>query len=127
MVCHHNHQQHNTAITLLLILLIIYIYIYIYLFCACDCAYVFFLSFFKVILPPFCLSHRLKKYKKWVLHAFDNHHKKNALSSRKKTMDKNGNTIIKTKPRTGARRVLVTGGAGFVGSHLCDALVAVLT
>jgi hypothetical protein len=43
----------------------------------------------------------------------------------KKTMDENGNTIIKTKPRTGARRVLVTGGAGFVGSHLCDALVAV--
>jgi nucleoside-diphosphate-sugar epimerase len=40
-------------------------------------------------------------------------------------MDENGNTIIKTKPRTGARRVLVTGGAGFVGSHLCDALVAV--
>lgn len=39
-------------------------------------------------------------------------------------MDENGNTIIKTKPRTGARRVLVTGGAGFVGSHLCDALVA---
>ena len=40
-------------------------------------------------------------------------------------MDENGNTMIKTKPRTGARRVLVTGGAGFVGSHLCDALVAV--
>ena len=40
-------------------------------------------------------------------------------------MDAHGNTIIKTKPRTGARRVLVTGGAGFVGSHFCDALMAV--
>jgi hypothetical protein len=46
-------------------------------------------------------------------------------NERYKKMDENGNTIIKTKPRTGARRVLVTGGAGFVGSHLCDALVAV--
>ena len=25
---------------------------------------------------------------------------------------------------TSAQRILVTGGAGFVGSHLCDALVA---
>ena len=73
----------------------IYIYIYIYLFCACDCAYVFFLSFFKVILPPFCLSHRLKKYKKWVLHAFDNHHKKNALSSRKKQWTRTGIPSLK--------------------------------
>lgn len=33
-------------------------------------------------------------------------------------------TIIKTKPRIERNRVLVTGGAGFVGSHLCTALVA---
>lgn len=32
-------------------------------------------------------------------------------------------TIIKTKPRVEANRVLVTGGAGFVGSHLCEYLV----
>ncbi|KAK3267685.1 UDP-glucuronic acid decarboxylase 1 [Cymbomonas tetramitiformis] len=37
--------------------------------------------------------------------------------------DANGKTLIKTKPRTGKNRVLVTGGAGFVGSHLCDFLV----
>lgn len=32
-------------------------------------------------------------------------------------------TVIKAKPRIEANRVLVTGGAGFVGSHLCTFLV----
>lgn len=32
-------------------------------------------------------------------------------------------TLIKTKPRVDSRRVLVTGGSGFVGSHLCDFLI----
>ncbi|PNH12089.1 UDP-glucuronic acid decarboxylase 1 [Tetrabaena socialis] len=32
-------------------------------------------------------------------------------------------TLIKTKPRCERNRVLVTGGAGFVGSHLCEFLV----
>lgn len=32
-------------------------------------------------------------------------------------------TLVKTKPRIERKRVLVTGGAGFVGSHLCDFLV----
>ena len=32
-------------------------------------------------------------------------------------------TIQKTKPRIERNRVLVTGGAGFVGSHLCTFLV----
>lgn len=31
--------------------------------------------------------------------------------------------VIKTKPRRERNRVLVTGGAGFVGSHLCEYLV----
>ncbi|KAG1660343.1 hypothetical protein FOA52_014396 [Chlamydomonas sp. UWO 241] len=33
-------------------------------------------------------------------------------------------TVIKTRPRVDRKRSLVTGGAGFVGSHLCDYLVA---
>ena len=33
-------------------------------------------------------------------------------------------TPVKTRPRVERKRVLVTGGAGFVGSHMCDALVA---
>eukprot|EP00238_Polyblepharides_amylifera_P002883 CAMPEP_0196584124 /NCGR_PEP_ID=MMETSP1081-20130531/45834_1 /TAXON_ID=36882 /ORGANISM="Pyramimonas amylifera, Strain CCMP720" /LENGTH=342 /DNA_ID=CAMNT_0041905227 /DNA_START=120 /DNA_END=1148 /DNA_ORIENTATION=+ len=33
-------------------------------------------------------------------------------------------TLIKAKPRTSVNRVVVTGGAGFVGSHLIDFLVA---
>lgn len=38
--------------------------------------------------------------------------------------DKPGHgVVIKTKPRTERNRVLVTGGAGFVGSHLCEFLV----
>ena len=32
-------------------------------------------------------------------------------------------TLIKAKPRVDSNRVLVTGGAGFVGSHLCTFLV----
>lgn len=31
---------------------------------------------------------------------------------------------VKAKPRMERNRVLVTGGAGFVGSHLCDFLVS---
>lgn len=38
-------------------------------------------------------------------------------------MDENGKTLAKTKPRVERNRVLVTGGAGFVGSHLCEYLV----
>jgi NADPH:quinone reductase-like Zn-dependent oxidoreductase len=37
--------------------------------------------------------------------------------------DKNNTPAVKAKPRSEANRVLVTGGAGFVGSHLCDFLV----
>eukprot|EP00955_Chlamydomonas_euryale_P028843 304062-Chlamydomonas_euryale.AAC.12 len=33
-------------------------------------------------------------------------------------------TVIKTRPRVERTRVLVTGGAGFVGSHLIDHLMA---
>lgn len=32
-------------------------------------------------------------------------------------------TLVKTKPRIERKRILVTGGSGFVGSHLCDYLV----
>ena len=32
-------------------------------------------------------------------------------------------TLVKTKPRVESNRVVVTGGAGFVGSHLCTFLV----
>ena len=32
-------------------------------------------------------------------------------------------TPVKTKPRIERKRILVTGGAGFVGSHLCTFLV----
>merc|ERR1712118_414782 len=32
-------------------------------------------------------------------------------------------TVVKAKPRTARNRVVVTGGAGFVGSHLCEYLV----
>eukprot|EP00210_Caulerpa_lentillifera_P002523 g2420.t1 len=39
------------------------------------------------------------------------------------TPETGGNTLVKTKPRVEANRVLVTGGAGFVGSHLCEFLV----
>jgi len=38
-------------------------------------------------------------------------------------MASNGGVVIKTKPRVERNRVLVTGGAGFVGSHLCEFLV----
>ena len=37
--------------------------------------------------------------------------------------NKQSSTIIKTKPRVEKNRCLVTGGAGFVGSHLCEYLV----
>lgn len=37
--------------------------------------------------------------------------------------DNGATTLVKTKPRVEANRVLVTGGAGFVGSHLCEYLV----
>ena len=33
-------------------------------------------------------------------------------------------TVPKPAPNPVARRVLVTGGAGFLGSHLCERLVA---
>jgi UDP-glucuronate decarboxylase len=39
------------------------------------------------------------------------------------TNPKTKQTLVKTKPRVERNRVLVTGGAGFVGSHLCEFLV----
>lgn len=38
-------------------------------------------------------------------------------------VDPDSGTLIRTKPRVERTRSLVTGGAGFVGSHLCDYLV----
>ena len=38
-------------------------------------------------------------------------------------VDPESGTLIRTKPRVERTRSLVTGGAGFVGSHLCDYLV----
>src|SRR5258707_4822553 len=35
-----------------------------------------------------------------------------------------GTTLKEEAMRTVAKRVLVTGGAGFLGSHLCDRLIA---
>ena len=43
--------------------------------------------------------------------------------SEKSTAKNMNGTIQKTKPRIERNRVLVTGGAGFVGSHLCTYLV----
>lgn len=45
-----------------------------------------------------------------------NHHQR----KKQKSPD---HTLIKTKPRVESNRVVVTGGAGFVGSHLCTFLV----
>ncbi|BDA44069.1 UDP-glucuronic acid decarboxylase 1 [Coccomyxa sp. Obi] len=43
--------------------------------------------------------------------------------NQKHVQKENGETKIKAKPRIERNRVLVTGGAGFVGSHLCTYLV----
>eukprot|EP01025_Chloroclados_australasicus_P069284 TRINITY_DN9754_c1_g2_i4.p3 TRINITY_DN9754_c1_g2~~TRINITY_DN9754_c1_g2_i4.p3 ORF type:complete len:387 (-),score=38.60 TRINITY_DN9754_c1_g2_i4:1493-2527(-) len=48
------------------------------------------------------------------------------MSASPNSNDSNSNgveTVVKTKPRVERNRVLVTGGAGFVGSHLCTLLV----
>ena len=92
----------------------------------CSCFFDVFFSFFEFASFPtlfFFLPHQTPKHPQNTLPATIASQKNTLVL--KKAMDENGNTIIKTKPRTGARRVLVTGGAGFVGSHLCDALVAV--
>lgn len=44
-------------------------------------------------------------------------------SQKRKAASTAEGTLIKTKPRVDRNRVLVSGGAGFVGSHLCEFLV----
>ena len=44
-------------------------------------------------------------------------------SDSKASLSTDSETKIKAKPRIERNRVLVTGGAGFVGSHLCTYLV----
>ena len=48
-----------------------------------------------------------------------------ALQAKQASMQQGNHpaTPVKTKPRIERNRVLVTGGAGFVGSHLCTFLV----
>lgn len=47
----------------------------------------------------------------------------NALRFCAQVVDPESGTLVRTKPRVERTRSLVTGGAGFVGSHLCDYLV----
>lgn len=46
----------------------------------------------------------------------------NVMQSDAASMD-GDRPAVKAKPRMERNRVLVTGGAGFVGSHLCEYLV----